>query len=90
MWWLLGRGEMANSWDVIKRMGEGNNPALRLAPMSNVLRVQKVKLGCQVTFGVADDLVAKIAQGQVVGGFLYCDREEWKRVEAELQEVGNG
>lgn len=63
-----------NAWDVMKHLGESNNKALRLAPMSNVLRVQKVKLGTQITFGVGEDLVAAVANGTIVGGFLYCDR----------------
>jgi len=73
-----------NSWDVMKHLGESNNKALRLAPMSNVLRVQKVKLGTQITFGVGEDLVAAVANGTIVGGFLYCDRDVWRAAEAEL------
>lgn len=80
----------ASAWDVIKHLGETNNRSLRLAPMSNVLNVRKVKAGTQVTIGVGEDIIAGIANGSLVGGFLYCDRAVWRAAEAQLSAEAEG
>jgi hypothetical protein len=70
--------------DVFLRMVERDDKAFKLAPMSNIIGARKVKLGTQVTIGVGDDICLQIAEGSLVGGFIFCDRKRFEEVKAEL------
>lgn len=72
-----------NSFDVLKTMSEESQD-IRLAPLSNILRVQKVKAGTQITIGVAGDVIAGIANGDFVGGLYLADRKQFEETQERL------
>lgn len=76
-----------NGFDVMKAMSAKERD-IRLAPIGNVTRVQKTKRGTLVTIGVEGDVIAGLAQGRFLGGLILCDREDWRKTEAELAEGG--
>lgn len=73
-----------NSFDVLKAMSAANKD-IRLAPLGNILRVQKVKAGTQITIGCEGDLVGAIARGDFVGGFILADKRQYAETERELE-----
>lgn len=70
--------------DVFLRMVESDDKAFKVAPMSNIIEARKVKHGTKVTIGVGEDICAKIMVGDLVGGFIFCDRKRFEEVKAEL------
>lgn len=75
-----------NNFDVLKEMGnrDGN---ISMAPLSNIIRVRKVKAGTQITIGVAgNDVVGRIARGELYGGFIMADKAEFDQVKKEMEE----
>lgn len=71
------------SFDVLKAMSAANKD-IRLAPLSNILRVQKTKLGTQITIGVEGDVIGAIARGDFVGGLILADKRQFRQMEEEL------
>lgn len=74
----------ANSFDVLKEMGERDMNVM-LAPLSNIIRANKVKAGTQITIGFAGDVIAGIMDGKYVGGLILADKEEFERVKREIE-----
>lgn len=74
------------SWpEVVRRMIDSNNSACEFAPLGeNLLRVQQVKAGTQITLGIPGARVAALMHGEYVGGLLLIRRAEYDRVLAEL------
>ena len=70
--------------DVFARMVERDDKAFKVAPMSEIIGARKVRAGTQVTIGVGDDICLQIAEGSLVGGFIFCDRKRFEEVKAEL------
>lgn len=66
-------------------MADTNDKALRFAPIGNVSSAKKVKAGTQIIMGIGDDICAKIAFGDLVGGFIYCDRKRFEEVKAQME-----
>lgn len=73
-----------NNFDVMKTMSE-RGMKIYLAPMSNVVRMQKTKRGDEITFGCEDGMMFGINDGKYVGGMILCDKEEFNRAKAELE-----
>jgi hypothetical protein len=78
-----------NNFDVMKAMGEQNKD-IRLAPMANILRLQKVKAGTQITIGVEGDVVGAIANGRFVGGLILADKAQFDETKRQLQAKAEG
>lgn len=74
-----------NPFDVFAEMVRTNNKKIELAPLNNVLRMNRTKQGDQITIGTADGTMVKIYSGKVRGGLVLCDSEEFERVKAELE-----
>lgn len=73
------------SFEVMQHMVDTNDNELKLAPLSNITEARLTKAGSKITIGIGDDgFVTKLALGQVVGGFIYCDKKHWDEVEARL------
>ena len=72
-----------NSFDVLKRMSELNRD-IRLSPIGNVTHLKKVQAGTQVTIGVAGDVVGAIHAGELVGGLLLWDKEQFEATKLEM------
>lgn len=78
---------------VFERMTGDNNNSLKFAPLGNIINMQRTKRGINVTIGIGDDgFMEKIMDGRLVGGFIFCDTMEFRRVqkviEAEQREQG--
>jgi hypothetical protein len=74
---------IVNNFDVMKRMCEFDRD-IRLAPLGNIIRLQKTKAGTQITIGVEGDVVAAIANGRLVGGLILADKAEFDQTKREL------
>ena len=75
-------------FDVFKALSDENSPGIKLAPLANITKARKDKLGTVVSIGCAGDLVAGIMEGRYRGGLILCDRDEYMRMEKELEEKG--
>lgn len=72
-----------DNFDVLREMSaRGGN--IQIAPLNNILRMQKVKLGTQITIGVGGDVLTGITMGKFVGGLLLADRDEFTAIQLEL------
>jgi antitoxin (DNA-binding transcriptional repressor) of toxin-antitoxin stability system len=79
----------ANSFDVLKAMSLANKD-IRLAPLSNILRIQRVKAGTQVTIGFEGDVVAGLANGRFVGGLILADAREYEETRRGIEKERTG
>lgn len=62
------------------------NLDIRLAPLSNVTNLKKVRAGTQVTIGVEGDVVAAIGiEGKYVGGLILADKEQFNALVKEME-----
>lgn len=75
-----------NSFDVLKTMSEENQD-IRLAPLSNITRIDKVRAGTNVTIGVAGDVIAGLANGDFVGGLYLADRKQFAETQERLSKL---
>lgn len=72
----------ANHFDVLKVMSARD---LEIMFGPDILRINKVKAGTQVTVGIAGDLVARIADGELHGGLMLWNVAQFKAIKAELE-----
>lgn len=73
-----------NNFDVLKEMGV-RNMKISLSPLDNIVNLSKVKLGTQVTIGVAGDLVAALGiEHKFVGGLILADKDEFNGIRSEM------
>ncbi len=72
-----------NGFDVMKEVSRRNGKIF-MAPLGNILRMNKVKAGSQITIGVPYEVMMGLIQDRYVGGLFVVDKEEFARVEAEL------
>jgi hypothetical protein len=82
-----------SAFAVFLRMQDDDNHGLKLAPLGNVLHLQKVKAGTKVTIGVEGDAVSAIALGKYVGGLILCDKEQFEATKERMlreHEAGQG
>ena len=70
---------------VFERMTADNNNSLKFAPLENIINMQRTKRGINVTIGIGDDgFMEKVINGELVGGFIFCDTKEFRRLQDEL------
>jgi hypothetical protein len=73
---------------VFEKMTADNNNSMKFAPMENIINMQRTKRGINVTIGIGDDaFMEKALNGTLVGGFIFCDTNEFRRVQKELENV---
>lgn len=76
---------MINNFEVLKVMGE-RNLDVRLAPLGNIVSLNKVRAGTNVTIGVPGDLVGALAvEDLFVGGLILANRKQFEEVRRELE-----
>lgn len=74
------------TFDVIAKMVNDNNQAVKLAPLNNITSTQLMKDGIKVTIVVPDpQFMSKIEKGELIGGLIYIDKEA---LEAEKKLMG--
>lgn len=80
------------AFKVMQHMSDTGDNELKLAPLGNIMEARLTKKGTKITIGIGDDrLVTKLALGEIVGGFIYCDKKHWEEVEARLtNSTGDG
>lgn len=74
-----------SSFAVFDAMCDANSPALRVAPISNIVNMKKVKAGCQITFGCESDVMDQIWGQKAFGGFIIADKEEFQKFKDEVE-----
>lgn len=72
-----------SNFDVMKEIARRNGD-IQYAPLGNILRMNKVKAGAQITIGVPYGVMMGLIQEKYLGGLYVVNREEFARVEAEL------
>ncbi len=72
-------------WEVFSRMADNDDPAFNCAPLSNVLRLQRDKRGVQITIGAPAQYMAKLANGECIGGLLMVDRKAYESTLREME-----
>lgn len=73
---------------VFERMTRDNN-SLKFAPLDNILNMTRTKRGINVTIGIGDDgFMEKVMNGELVGGLIFCDTKEFRRVQEEIEKEG--
>ena len=70
---------------VFAHMVDTDDKEFRLAPISNIMSARKTKHGTQITMGIGDDIVGKIMNDELVGGFIFCDRKHFREVQEKLE-----
>jgi hypothetical protein len=73
-----------SNFDVLKRMGDEDKD-IRMATAEHILRMQKVKAGTQITFGVQGDVIGEIHNRMLGGCFLLFNWEQFKEVRARME-----
>ncbi len=73
-----------NNFDVLKAMAAANGK-IRLAPLSNITNMRKVKAGTQLTMGVEGDVLMQITLGQLVGGLILADKDEFEAMAKSME-----
>lgn len=75
------------TFDVIAKMVNENNLAVKIAPLNYIKDTQQMKDGTtRVTIIVADpQFTTNLVRGELLGGLLYIDRKEF---EAEARLMG--
>jgi hypothetical protein len=75
---------------VFEKMVSDNNNSLKFAPLTNIINMTRTKRGINVTIGIGDDgFMEKVMNGELVGGFIFCDAKEFRRVQGEIEKVGS-
>ena len=77
-----------NNFDVMKAMGEANRD-IRLAPLSNIVHLRKVRAGTQITIGFEGDVVGAILAERFVGGLILADKAQFEETKRELERSPN-
>jgi len=79
-----------SNFDVLKRMSK-DNLDIRLSPNENIVSVQKVSAGTNLTIGVTGDQVAAITLGDLAVCLLLFNRKQFaatkKALEAETASI---
>jgi hypothetical protein len=71
---------------VFERMTADNNNSLKFAPLDNISNMVRTKHGINVTIGVGDGgFMEKVMEGKLVGGLIFCDTDEFKRVQKVIE-----
>lgn len=71
---------------VFEKMTTDNNNSMKFAPLDNIINMQRTKRGINVTIGIGDDgFMEKVVNGELVGGFIFCDTKEFRRVQKEME-----
>ncbi len=76
---------MATSFEVFNHLAETDNPGLKVAPLGNILNMQKCKEGGQILIGVCPESFAGLMQDRFCGGFVLVDKAEFHKAKAELE-----
>jgi hypothetical protein len=79
-----------STWLIFEHMSQTDDNALKLAPIDNILEARLVKHGTKVTIGVGEDITGKILKGELIGGFIFCDKEHFEEVRTKLQNESSG
>lgn len=75
-----------SNFDVLKRMSM-DNLDIRLSPNENIVNVQKVSAGTNLTIGVTGDQVAAIALGDLAVCLILFNRKQFKETKKQLESV---
>ena len=75
-----------SSFLVFDRMRTANDPALKMAPLSNIVRANYyAKRGTDIVIGWPGDATAMIERGDIVGGLFIVERKRYEEVKAEME-----
>lgn len=71
-----------NNFDVLKKMA-ADELDIRMAP--DILRMQKVKAGTQVTVGIPGNVCGQIMTGELVGCLLLWNKKQFDETKKALE-----
>lgn len=70
--------------EILRVMCE-RNMDIRMAPLDNILRMQTVKAGAQITIGADRQTMDALTKGGCVGGLLVANGAQYAALKAELE-----
>jgi len=73
------------AFEVFQRMKELDDAALRLAPLSNIIKARAVKAGTKITIGWPGNIVGEILNDKFVGGLLLVDKARFDALKLEME-----
>jgi hypothetical protein len=73
-----------SNFDVLKKMS-ADNLDIRLATSENLLKMDKVKAGTQLTFGVSGDVLGGIYSNQLHCCLLIWDKKQFDATRAAMR-----
>ncbi len=73
-----------SNFDVLKRMST-DNLDIRLATSENLLRMNKVKAGTQLTFGVSGDVLGGLYSNQLHCCLLIWDKQQFAETKKKME-----
>lgn len=74
-----------SDFDVMKAISE-RNLDIRMAGISNIIRITKNKKGFKVEIGVDEETGMSLVGNKYVGGLYLMDREQYKKLKSEMEE----
>ena len=74
-----------SNFDVLKKMRE-DNLDIRLATSENLLRMNKVKAGTQLTFGVSGDVLNALYRNELHCCLLIWNKTQFAETKAKLEQ----
>ena len=79
----MNNGKPGN-FDIMREMAKPGGQ-IWMAPLDNVLAMDKNKHGTKVSIGVGFDCIQKFMRGEYIGGLYLCDRDEYIATKARLE-----
>lgn len=76
---------MGNYFIILDKLAAENNQNLKRAPLSNIRNARKWKNGLGIVEIVVDEeTIINLIQGNLIGGFIVANKEDFHRVEKEM------
>lgn len=78
----------ANAYEVFKRLAEEDNKGFRLLPLGNIKRTELRKDHTEIVIGGPRELAFDFLNNKrFVGGLFLIDKDEFDRVEKEIEDA---
>lgn len=73
-----------DNFEVLREMAN-RNLDINLAPITQILRMNKTRFGCEITIGAPAELMQKITLGNYGGGLLAYNVSEFEALKKEME-----
>jgi len=65
---------------------------IRLSTVDNITAMKTTQKGqnTAITIGITGNVISQIYDGELIGGLLLCNREQFEAIQKELESQSNG